>query len=945
MERESDMKSLKQLQKRALALFMALVLCLSLLPATALAGEQVPDFRATVSSASYPTVKRESAGFVYTRPGVSSNVDLICLVDNSARGGVARDMSAVIGSLSGLFLASGATGRTIAYQYLAEVSEGLTNEDLSAAGQANEVAGLTAALTELNKHPDRMPVVFWALNTNVQDRDPAVVTEINQKLDALKAALAARGGELITWQKADAPEEWLKGYTDHAYAATGNDFRTQARASLEAAFCDYTENLHLKLEVTDLAALTEPITSASTSAGSVNVAEDKRSVTLDVLKLYDHQWLQISLDTALNLEKNEKGVAVHPTDVSGTHYGGIFDQPDSTKHSFPDAMIDRTLRTIELDGGTVTDQTKEVKALPGELVLLPGADEWSVPGNTFGGWKSKTGGDYYKPNQILVMPEKGAQLTAQWGHTELQLRLGEVTPAEPQGNQMADGIQLRGRYEKGSYNTFDTSGGLFNGYYDVTSVTFSDQLVDFTGDKKPKGKVTVSLPDGGSYATSAYYIGKDENNPVIAYLTRTSPNANTYDLTICGEGGVTAPASMDSFFANLKNLKAVHFNDLLDTSGTTDMSSMFWMCEKLESVDVENLDTSNVTDMSYMFYGQYREYNKLTSLKVDGWDTSNVTNMSYMFNGCTKLTSLDVSNFKTSNVTDMSHMFGDCQKLESLDVSRFKTSNVTNMDAMFYGCHKLTTLDLSNFDTSSVTNMSSMFSYCYNLTSKDMPEEGKGLNISSFDTSNVTSMYYMFNGCYSLTELDLSNFNTSNVTNMSSMFSDCSGLTSLNLSSFDTSKVKDMSCMFDSCKNLTSLDVSNFNTSSVMYMGSMFSGCGALTKLNVSKWQTPQVEDMSSMFSGCGALTELNVSKWQTPQVTNMSRMFYGCKALAGLDVSGWKTTSELTNTSEMFYDCDKLIELNLSQFDTSGVTSMKDVRRLRYLGKSHSGRELLSGG
>ena len=151
-------------------------------------------------------------------------------------------------------------------------------------------------------------------------------------------------------------------------------------------------------------------------------------------------------------------------------------------------------------------------------------------------------------------------------------------------------------------------------------------------------------------------------------------------------------------------------------------------------------DTSNVTDMSNMFYCCER----LTSLDVSSFNTSKVTNMSGMFSACFVITSLDLSNFDTSKVTNMDYMFCDDSGLTSLDLSNFDTSKVTNMDFMFYNCSKLTSLDLSNFNTSNVTNMSNMFGVCIGL---------KSLDLSGWDTSKVTSMDSMFEDCNALKKI------------------------------------------------------------------------------------------------------------------------------------------------------------------------------------------------
>ncbi len=159
-----------------------------------------------------------------------------------------------------------------------------------------------------------------------------------------------------------------------------------------------------------------------------------------------------------------------------------------------------------------------------------------------------------------------------------------------------------------------------------------------------------------------------------------------------------------------------------------------------ESITSAVVDISGITNISYMFYN----CNKLTSLDLSSFDTSSVTNMSGMFFNCDKLINLDLNNFDTCNVTDMSAMFAGCQNLTSLNLSNFNTSNVSNMPNMFYCCNKLTNLDVSNFDTSNVTNMSVMFLGCHDLIS---------LDVSNFDTSNVTDMRDIFEGCDNLTKI------------------------------------------------------------------------------------------------------------------------------------------------------------------------------------------------
>ena len=55
---------------------------------------------------------------------------------------------------------------------------------------------------------------------------------------------------------------------------------------------------------------------------------------------------------------------------------------------------------------------------------------------------------------------------------------------------------------------------------------------------------------------------------------------------------------------------------------------------------------------------------------------------------CDKLISIDLSHFNTNNVTDMSYMFYSCSSLKSLNLSNFNTNNVRNMSFFFHQLKK-----------------------------------------------------------------------------------------------------------------------------------------------------------------------------------------------------------------------------------------------------------------
>ena len=106
-----------------------------------------------------------------------------------------------------------------------------------------------------------------------------------------------------------------------------------------------------------------------------------------------------------------------------------------------------------------------------------------------------------------------------------------------------------------------------------------------------------------------------------------------------------------------------------------------------------NVDKPNVPN--YTISGKpvsYRCYDNTSKVVFKDFDTSAVTDMSSMFYGCNKLTTLDLSSFNTSAVTMMNEMFKYCDRLTTLDLSSFDTSAVNFMTGMFYNCGNLTTI-------------------------------------------------------------------------------------------------------------------------------------------------------------------------------------------------------------------------------------------------------------
>lgn len=969
------------LRKRALSFLLSAAMLVGLLPTYALAADPqpVPTAQPQTETATvevtYPDVNRTSAEIRYHKKGISADpVNLIFLVDVAVTGRESHEEFETMMRTNGLNYiydyGVNSDTRLITYQNTVVDSGVVTSKnDLLDAidkhgtpgqGVANEPAALKKAMEAVKAMDDGNPtVVFWVLGDRFGWKNES---EIEEQVKALSNALGEEDA-LITWQLADKPNEMLTRYATHHGEAHTPDadivaahaspdttiFRDEKRADLEQVVHDHYHDIDFTLHLDGNQSVVKAIKNGYYESDSAYIdmtaapTADGKGIDVHL----EHVCRQADIDFVLEVELNPEvytqekvipgGSITAPADHSnGGLHTGIFD--DGTLYgmtlTLPEVVIDRRQSKMTFQtGGAEGSAPEAIQQLVGTTVTIPGGEGLMNSGNNFGGWNVVSGpnkGTHYNTGQIIPMPSGDMVLEPAWGHVEVELELGNVDIADPPGNQLSDYAQTDGGYLY--FNDVRTDSGETISIEDIISLSVIDQTVQYDKvvDAEDEHRVELTnVPD----AVYARHVGMTDNDKVVAYLAPNQTEAGKYDMYIAGPGGVKASNNSSSLFkaeSEYYPYKKYHFLrsisiDALDTSATTDMSSMFAYCSNLTSLDLgENFDTSNVTDMSNMFRG----CSVLTSLDVSGFNTSKVTDMKSMFNGCSALTELNVSQFVTSNVTDMAGMFYECDSLTSLDVSNFDTSNVTDMSSMFclsydnqlatltlgenfttaqvtdmsymfYDCRNLTSLDVSGFDTSAVENMEKMFYNCSDL---------KELNVSGFNTSNVTNMVGMFNGCHSLTSLDVSKFDTSDVTDMESMFSSCSSLMSLDVSKFDTSSVTDMNRMFANCSSLTSLDVSNFDTSKVTRMGSMFSYCSALTELTLgTSFDTSKVKDMGGMFQECSTLTGLDLSNFDTSNVTDMSWMFSDCSALEKLTLGDKFNISKVTTFRRMFFSCEAL--------------------------------------
>ena len=121
---------------------------------------------------------------------------------------------------------------------------------------------------------------------------------------------------------------------------------------------------------------------------------------------------------------------------------------------------------------------------------------------------------------------------------------------------------------------------------------------------------------------------------------------------------------------------------------------MFYSCEKLTSINLQNFNTKEVENMIFTFYS----CKSIKSLDLSSFDMTYVLSMSFMFSGDILLESIIFPNsLKTENVKSMNNMFSYCGKLTSLDLTNFGGKRLTTISSMFRSCSSLKPLKLDNF--------------------------------------------------------------------------------------------------------------------------------------------------------------------------------------------------------------------------------------------------------
>ena len=157
--------------------------------------------------------------------------------------------------------------------------------------------------------------------------------------------------------------------------------------------------------------------------------------------------------------------------------------------------------------------------------------------------------------------------------------------------------------------------------------------------------------------------------------------------TVCILIEITNCTSLRNLFGDITNMISIVFTSEFNIENVEDMSSMFFGCSSLVSINFSNLNTKNVKNMGAMFDCCYSLY----SMDFSNLDLRNVEVMSKFCFLCYSLVSTNFTNMRTLNVTSFAGMFGDCYNLTSIELHNFETRNI---DVLFNDCPNLRYIDI-----------------------------------------------------------------------------------------------------------------------------------------------------------------------------------------------------------------------------------------------------------
>ena len=655
-------------------------------------------------------------------------------------------------------------------------------------------------------------------------------------------------------------------------------------------------------------------------------------------------------------------------------------------------IIKDVVLTYNSNGG---DYVSPVKCRNGDTVQLPEISRGDDNSYILRGWRDSRGIIYRAGTEYTVGAESET-LTAVWVKGESILKNGKT----------------------------------FNSLIDknITSLTFTHTAIP---DEYRDTAVVVSL-DG--YTPSYFYVvdgqgyvSPDKDDIEIkasadsAWMFSELTNVTNIRLDNFTADSITNMTGMFSSDSCLEELDLSMFGDL----NVTSLESTFDSCSSLRTINLSNFSTTSKLNN---LYKTFINCSSLESLIIPKLNVSGVSNIDYFLRGCASLQELDLGGFYTPNLRTAEESFLGLKSLKSLYLPDLNFSKCSSTRWMFSHCSNLETIDIGQCDFGNIREMRGMFAYDYSLrninlvnfnlrtsaNTMEMFREDHKLSGYITFTYPVTPWYsynYMFENCSTDTEAPLVlKFNDVNaLPHIRNMYSTKSANSNIIIDDRPDGTVKvtfDTKCdvvidpaytIKGTTANLISParegleflywydDMGNQYTDtitptedmvlhaewkvvggSVLADGRTFKSKldSSITSLVFTNYKVPNEykasakvisdgvsirsffyvidgvgyispefddvqiysnSDSSFMIYNLASLESVDLGNFDTSKVTSMREMFSLLPKLRSIDLSNFDT-SNVTDLSGMFFRCSSLESLDLSSFDTSKVTTFESL-------------------
>ena len=385
------------------------------------------------------------------------------------------------------------------------------------------------------------------------------------------------------------------------------------------------------------------------------------------------------------------------------------------------------------------------------------------------------------------------------------------------------------------------------------------------------------------YTNQGIDVSYSQNKTTMLFFNPNTEDPSKYDIVIGQSGAVTMYGnSMARMFAGYTALTSIDFNGF-DSTGITNMASLFKGCTSLYSSGLKNFSTLNfesVQNMSAMF-----QSTKISSIPFNTdsgvVELPSLKNAMHMFRGTNVTQFIYGTDFYSPNLEAAQYMFAECGSLKTVKFEGNESADLvfnrlTDMSYMFYYTDRITTMIINHVSMPELLSMEDTFyrAAYYSYADKHLIDNfntpklntisylyynsdylNNHLTIGKWYTPSLTNAYYAFYNTNSTYDLDLSGMDFSNVTNCSNMFND-SNIKRLVIGT-DWYNVKDMSYIFYNCPSLEKITLSD---------GSKV-------------WNLPSVTNASYAFAYASNGVSNHSFDWfdeiHLPKCTNFKYMFY----------------------------------------------------------------------